>query len=951
MTTTQKLLRFGVFEMNLSTEEIRKGGTLLKLPPQPFRVLALLASRSGQIVTREEIQKQIWGEETYVDFEQGLNHCIKQIRSVLNDNADSPLYVETVPRRGYRFLAPVISKTIPAPPPRVTESKSGIQSGVIPTPSSIQSAPGTSKPPTSIATPVSEAKPPQAPVQVPVTPAPLVQPRAEERSVIQPAIVVEPPQEPPKAGPRWIWLVLALAILVVGVVAYFLWASKGLSGGKTGSGSKQRRSVAVLGFKNATDRPDSAWLSTAISEMLSTELAAGDELRIIPGENVARLKMETHLSDTDALAPDTLKKIRKMLGADYVVLGSYTDLGQNTGGQIRLDLRLQDAVAGETIASISQTGTEAQLFDLISRTGSSLRPKLGAEEVSTEEAGGVRATLPSNTDTEKLYSQGLEKLRVLDAAAARDFLQQAVAAEPSYALAHSALADALVALGYDKKAREEAEKAFQAATNLPRQDRMLVEARFREINGEWKQAVGLHQMLWRNAPDNVEYGLRLANAQTRANKGKDAMATVAELRALAAPARDDPRIDLAEAAAAFSLGNFKLEQASAEKAAAKAQALGSGLVLARAEREQAKALFYQDKLADALKIYRHALITSQEQGDLMTVASSLNNIADVLQEQGQLAEAQTMYRQALETYRNIGNERSAAGTLSNMGVVYQLQGDMASARNMYEQALTNYRELSDQRNQGIVLNNIGEVLYQQADLAGARKMHEQALAISQQSGDANTTAEALFDLGQVLAAQGDLAAARARQQEALKTREAAGQSGLGADSRLALAQLSLEEGHPAEAEDPARKAAEEFKKQELPDSQALADKVLAQSLLAQGKTAEAAKVIAAASAMVAKSQNRALRFSVGITSAQVQAATGKPGDQNAAVASLRQILGEAGKDHLVAVQYDATLALGELEMKVGQAASGRARLASLQKEAGARGFGLIARKAAAANRA
>ena len=121
-------------------------------------------------------------------------------------------------------------------------------------------------------------------------------------------------------------------------------------------------------------------------------------------------------------------------------------------------------------------------------------------------------------------------------------------------------------------------------------------------------------MLWRDSPDNVEYGLRLAGAQTRANKGKDALATVVELRNLPAPARDDPRIDLAEAAAAFSLGNFKLEQASAEKAASKAQTLGSGLVLARAEREQAKALFYQDDLAGALKIYRHALITSQEQG-------------------------------------------------------------------------------------------------------------------------------------------------------------------------------------------------------------------------------------------------------------------------------------------------------------------------------------------------
>src|SRR5271165_2240442 len=98
----------------------------IKLAPQPFTILALLASRAGQVVTREEIQKQIWGDSTYVDFEHGLNQCVKQIRGALNDNADRPVYVETVPRHGYRFLAPVVSKTILAPPPKVVESKSGV---------------------------------------------------------------------------------------------------------------------------------------------------------------------------------------------------------------------------------------------------------------------------------------------------------------------------------------------------------------------------------------------------------------------------------------------------------------------------------------------------------------------------------------------------------------------------------------------------------------------------------------------------------------------------------------------------------------------------------------------------------------------------------------------------------------------------------------------------------
>jgi DNA-binding winged helix-turn-helix (wHTH) protein len=131
VSATQKILRFGVFELNLDAEELRRSGTLIKLAPQPFRLLALLANHAGQIVTREEIKEQVWGEETYVDFEQGMNHCIKQIRTVLGDNADNPLYVETLPRRGYRFLAPVISKNVLAPAPRIIKSQSGVQSGVI----------------------------------------------------------------------------------------------------------------------------------------------------------------------------------------------------------------------------------------------------------------------------------------------------------------------------------------------------------------------------------------------------------------------------------------------------------------------------------------------------------------------------------------------------------------------------------------------------------------------------------------------------------------------------------------------------------------------------------------------------------------------------------------------------------------------------------------------------
>src|SRR5215813_5819536 len=109
------ILRFGAFELNASAGELRHQGDLVKLSPQPLKVLDLLARRSGEVLTRNEIREHIWCGDTFVDFEQGLNFCIRQIREALGDHADAPRFVETLPRRGYRFLTPVteVSATQP----------------------------------------------------------------------------------------------------------------------------------------------------------------------------------------------------------------------------------------------------------------------------------------------------------------------------------------------------------------------------------------------------------------------------------------------------------------------------------------------------------------------------------------------------------------------------------------------------------------------------------------------------------------------------------------------------------------------------------------------------------------------------------------------------------------------------------------------------------------------
>src|SRR5215470_7973659 len=107
LTAARKVLRFGLFEVDFDGQELRKSGIKIKIQDQPFQILALLLERPGQIVTREEIQKRLWVGDTFVDFDLGLNSAVKKLRQALGDESDNPRFVETLYRRGYRFLAPV----------------------------------------------------------------------------------------------------------------------------------------------------------------------------------------------------------------------------------------------------------------------------------------------------------------------------------------------------------------------------------------------------------------------------------------------------------------------------------------------------------------------------------------------------------------------------------------------------------------------------------------------------------------------------------------------------------------------------------------------------------------------------------------------------------------------------------------------------------------------------
>ena len=112
------LVRFGLFQLDAAAGQLLKNGRVVPIKPQPMKLLQALVARPGEVVTREEIRHLLWGTGTFVDFEQGVNTAVKGVREALGDDADRPLYLETVPRRGYRFIAPV---EIPGTSPVVPE--------------------------------------------------------------------------------------------------------------------------------------------------------------------------------------------------------------------------------------------------------------------------------------------------------------------------------------------------------------------------------------------------------------------------------------------------------------------------------------------------------------------------------------------------------------------------------------------------------------------------------------------------------------------------------------------------------------------------------------------------------------------------------------------------------------------------------------------------------------
>jgi len=374
---SSRIARFGAFEADFGTGELRKGGVRIRLSGQPFEVLALLLERPGEAVSREELQQRLWPTDTFVDFDHGVNTAINRLREALGDSADNPRFIETVPRRGYRFIAPVGAK---APPADATSA-------------------------------------------------------AAEPSDNSAAAVMLPPEEVPAAAElisgtsgrsrkklAWFSIAIFAASIAVAAVAYLVRFFGHAD-------SPRIQSLAVLPLANLSNGSDQDFFADGMTEALTTDLGKISALRVISRTSVMRYK------GTNKPLPD----IAKELNVDAVVDGTVARSGNHVRITANLvQASPEKHLWAETYES--EVGdiltVQGEVAQAVARE---IQVKLTPEEKKL--LGSARAVNPKahddylkghylcDADTREGLDKGIQ------------LLQQATAEDPNDPLAFAALAD------------------------------------------------------------------------------------------------------------------------------------------------------------------------------------------------------------------------------------------------------------------------------------------------------------------------------------------------------------------------------------------------------------------------------------------------------------------------------------------------------------------------------
>jgi TolB-like protein/DNA-binding winged helix-turn-helix (wHTH) protein len=416
--SSSRKVRTGLFEIDLASGEVQKNGRKLPLQEQPFRVLAMLLERPGEVVTRQELQARLWPADTYVGFDEGLNTAIRKLRTAFGDSAGNPRFVETLPRRGYRFIAPV------------TESASA--NGV----SAIVDVTG---------------------------------PKENEDATVSSGQAVSTLDDPVPApdGWRWPWktavLVTVLLILALTVATYMMRTRR-----PSGPAPAKRAMLAILPFQNLSNDPKQEYFSDGLTEETITDLGqlSPENLGVIARTSAMAYK------HTDK----TIDQIGRELGVDYILEGSV----RREGGKARVSAQLI-RVSDQTHLWAQNYDRELEdMLDVQNDLGRSIAEQVSANLTPQQkvELSKKHSVKPEAYD---LYLKGRFYWNQRTPDAIKEsirYFREATAKDPNFALAYAGLADAYNIsdiLGVYSP-RESLPRAREAATWAIRLDPSLAEA-------------------------------------------------------------------------------------------------------------------------------------------------------------------------------------------------------------------------------------------------------------------------------------------------------------------------------------------------------------------------------------------------------------------------------------------------------------------------------------------
>ncbi len=544
----------------------------------------------------------------------------------------------------------------------------------------------------------------------------------------------------------WHWIGGAVAALVLVIIGFVYRDKLFNSPARTASGPVV--SLAILPFRNASGDPSLDWLGPSVAEMLSTDVGQSAQLRTVSTNVLHQILTDLRVAPATVLDPTAIRRVADFSNADRVVWGQYAKFGD----QIRIDATLQDIKNDRTVPLKIDVPNEKEIPAAIDRLAESIRQKLALpEDVLKELKASSFQPVSQSMDALRAYNLGIALQRDGKNLEAQKQFEVATAADPSFALAFSRLAQTYGSLGYDDKADQSAQKAVTLSQNLPEAEKYLIAAVRSQVTKNYPEAIKAYENLAKASPGNYEVQLALAGLYR--DSGDLTKAREYYQRILTANPKDitatldlgllmlrgsDPQGSLDPLNRAYTLA-IQMDNQEQKAAALHRMAVAYGML---------------SKPEDDLRNEEQALAVWRQIGQKRGLALSLNEMAYAQASLGKTKDALASYQEALNLRREIGDRRGLGDTLVDLGNFYDSGGDHDQALKMYKEALQLERDLGNESMQAACLNNIGGVYLDKGQYEDALTYFQQALQLRENSKVPGDIVEAVHNLGATSANMG-----------------------------------------------------------------------------------------------------------------------------------------------------------------------------------------------------